>query len=176
MTARVPATTATAAALSDPRTEGLAVAGGVAPGIVGGGVAPDGVESAYAGWEIPVVRDGVAPADHTQFGSPSSCPLVKPSPSVSAWHRPVVHARPSAAKADPKELRGPLPDGLSWPTPGVATPLRITLAPLGMAPWYDWKAVAGETHDSATQRTTAQRTETWRMCEKLRNYSYAHLV
>jgi hypothetical protein len=58
--------------------------------------------------------------------------LVKPSPSVSAWHSAVVHVRSCAAKADPKELRAPPPEETLWPTPGHAWPLRITLAPFGM--------------------------------------------
>lgn len=43
--------------------------------------------------------DGVDPAIHVQFGSPSSSPLVFPSPSESFWQRSTVHIRPAAAKS-----------------------------------------------------------------------------
>ena len=106
------------------------VVGGAAVVVVGASVV--GVESAYDGCEIPVVRDGVAPVVHTQFGSPSSSPFVNPSPSVSAWHSAVVQERPAAAKAFPKSLRAPPPPDDVCPTPGHETPLRCTLAPLGI--------------------------------------------
>ena len=43
------------------------------------------------------VRCGVLPTVHPHCGSPSSSPLVYPSPSLSAWHSAVVHALPAAA-------------------------------------------------------------------------------
>jgi hypothetical protein len=62
-------------------------------------------------------------------------PLLKPSPSLSAWHNAVVHVCPTYAKAMPNGLRSPPPAELKWPTPGHAWPLRVTMAPLGISAW-----------------------------------------
>lgn len=43
------------------------------------------------GCEMPVVRVGVFPGVHVQSGSPSSWPLVSPSPSLSRRHSSAVH-------------------------------------------------------------------------------------
>ena len=43
------------------------------------------------GCEMPVVRVGVSPGVHVQSGSPSSWPLVSPSPSLSRRHSSAFH-------------------------------------------------------------------------------------
>ena len=61
----------------------------------------DGMELDCPGCEIWEVRNGVNPGFQTQQGSPSSSPLVNPSPSESAEHSAPVHALPLALKAMP---------------------------------------------------------------------------
>jgi hypothetical protein len=47
-----------------------------------------------------------------QCGSPSSCPLLKPSPSESAWHRFFVQVWPAAAKSCKRQGRHITPRAL----------------------------------------------------------------
>lgn len=69
------------------------------------------VSVASEGWETPVVQHGASPelSVHTQHGSPSSWPLVCPSPSVSAWHSDTVHSLPAFSKAFPNAFVGLCP-------------------------------------------------------------------
>lgn len=65
-----------------------------------------GAGSARPGWEAMMTTGWVerppsiaaAAADHSQHGSPSSSPLVRPSPSESASHRARVQMKPALAK------------------------------------------------------------------------------
>jgi hypothetical protein len=50
-----------------------------------------GVEKERPGCDRPVVLAGTLPTFHAQQGSPSSSPLVKPSPSESGQHIASVH-------------------------------------------------------------------------------------
>lgn len=88
---------------------------------------------AKPGWEMPVVLEGFVPGVHTQDGSPSSSPLVMPSPSLSAWQSAVLHWLPPCKNASPNGLRLPPPPLLMlWPTPPQTAPLCITLPPFGI--------------------------------------------
>ena len=57
------------------------------------------VEEAVPGSEMLDVKAGVPPDVHKQHGSPSSRPLLCPSPSLSAWHKAVVHCSWAPLKA-----------------------------------------------------------------------------
>lgn len=52
---------------------------------------------------------------HVQQGSPSSSPLVSPSPSESVLHSASFHSRPRRAKSRPNWLRGAPGTQSSWP-------------------------------------------------------------
>mmetsp|Transcript_1377 Transcript_1377/g.3669 ORF Transcript_1377/g.3669 Transcript_1377/m.3669 type:complete len:310 (-) Transcript_1377:213-1142(-) len=62
------------------------------------------VESAKPGWEMSVVLAATAFVVQTHSGSPSSKPLLWPSPSESAWQRACVQLKPASLKAVPKGL------------------------------------------------------------------------
>ena len=49
------------------------------------------MEFDWPGWVMSVILDGVPPSVHSQFGSPSSSPLLLPSSSVSARQKSAVH-------------------------------------------------------------------------------------
>jgi hypothetical protein len=51
----------------------------------------DVIGSHTPGCDNIVVFSGCLPEDQTQFGSPSSWPLLIPSPSESFWHSDTVH-------------------------------------------------------------------------------------
>lgn len=63
---------------------------------------------ASPGWLRSVRRSSTESAlstVQTQHGSPSSWPLVRPSPSESVSHSSLVHSKPWALKSRPNELR-----------------------------------------------------------------------
>jgi hypothetical protein len=66
-----------------------------------------------------------------QHGSPSSSPLLCPSPSLSASQKAVVQERLASAKARPNAFLAPPPPAAVCPTP----PWSGTLEPLGIFGW-----------------------------------------
>lgn len=95
---------------------------------------------------------GVWPDDHSQSGSPSSTPLLKPSPSESWLQSVVVHDLPADLKSLPNWFWLPPPPEFTCPTPFTRLPFSSrTLYPFGMRPRYDPKAAAScATRSSAT--------------------------
>jgi hypothetical protein len=73
---------------------------------------------------MSVVRAGVAPGVQTQLGSPSSRPLLKPSPSLSAAHNAAVHEYPAPENAIPNGFLAPPPPCALWPGFHGPAPLR----------------------------------------------------
>jgi hypothetical protein len=111
------------------------------------------VSEASPGCETPSVHctTALVSTTHSQHGSPSSWPLVWPSPSESCAQKSAVHSWPADAKSSPKSLLAPPPLGLTCPsasTPG-------TLAPFGSSAGYVGRAATPPTKARPITRAAA---------------------
>lgn len=112
-------------------------------GIVHPGALPAPFCVASPGW-LSFVRRSGEPLEgvQRQQGSPSSSPLVRPSPSESFMQSAFVHRKPAAMKSRPNWLRGaPLIQPL-WPSLEhvIPEPGRSEAMPLGTRPRYSGRA------------------------------------
>ena len=86
------------------------------------GMTRDVIEFASPGMLMSSVKAGVVPGVHVQHGSPSSRPLLWPSPSWSALQRVSVHCSPAATNAT-RNAAGPP----AWPVADRRRPQYFVL-------------------------------------------------